>query len=65
MLNLTRSLYNFIGFQSSENDPDLKIYTRMELLWRSCRLGNLDCIGNAVKQYQNWMSSANPDLYNP
>lgn len=65
MLTLTDGLYKDVGFEDSANDSQLTVYNRMDVLWRSCLLGNLDCIRNAVAHFHNWRSSPNPDLYNP
>ncbi|XP_025832297.1 aminopeptidase N [Agrilus planipennis] len=65
MLDLTEKLYHEIGFKEKPTDSQLTIYTRFALLWRVCLLGNLDCVRNAVIQFQNWRMSPDPDRHNP
>lgn len=64
MLYLLDQLYSEVQFMENTNDPTLKIYTRMEVLWRACTLGHLDCIRNASKAFQDWRFAINPDREN-
>lgn len=65
MTTLIKGLYQDIGFEDLYTDSQLTLYNRMNLLWRACLLGNLDCINHAVTYFHNWKSSPNPDHNNP
>lgn len=64
MLNLLQDFYRDIGFEDNANDPQLKVYNRLEVLTQACKLGNLDCIRNSVIQFDNWKRNPNPDKSN-
>ncbi|KAK4880997.1 hypothetical protein RN001_004316 [Aquatica leii] len=65
MTSLIKNIYAHVGFEDSPNNTQLTIYNRMEVLWRACYLGNIDCIKNAVAYFYNWKSAPNADTYNP
>lgn len=64
MLNLIEDFYKDIGFEDNPNDPQLKTYNRMEVLSHACKLDYIDCVRNAVLQFENWRASPNPDHFN-
>lgn len=64
MLWLLEDFYHDVGFEDNSNDPQLKVYNRIEILRYACKLGNVDCIRRAVTQFQNWKTNPNPDKEN-
>lgn len=64
MLSLIDEFYRDVGFDDNPNDPQLKVYNRIEALSQACKLGNVDCIRKAVTQFQNWRTNPNPDKEN-
>ncbi|KAF5299269.1 hypothetical protein FQA39_LY02442 [Lamprigera yunnana] len=65
MTSILKNIYEYVGFQDDPTDSQLTVYNRMEVLWRSCLLENVDCIKNAVTYFYNWKSAPNADTYNP
>ncbi|KAF5289209.1 hypothetical protein FQR65_LT00096 [Abscondita terminalis] len=65
MNTLLKNIYAHVGFQDSPNNTQLTVYNRMEVLWRACSLGNIDCVKNAVAYFYNWKNAPNADTYNP
>ncbi|KAB0800418.1 hypothetical protein PPYR_06158 [Photinus pyralis] len=63
--SLLKEVYAHVGFEDSPKDSQLTVYNRMEVLWRACLLGNIDCIRNAVTYFHNWRTAPNSDQYNP
>lgn len=65
VLDLLEGVYKDVGFEEKTTDPPLKVYTRSEILWKSCGLGMIDCLVESVTQFENWRNSPNPDKHNP
>lgn len=63
--SLIDGAYKELGFTDSANDPQLVVYNRLDVLWRACKLEVVDCIVNAVRQFENWRNSPDPDKLNP
>ncbi|KRT82229.1 Peptidase [Oryctes borbonicus] len=64
MLYLLDGLYKEITFNETPNDATLKIYMRMDMLWRACQLGKLECVQESLKQFNKWQFTINPDKEN-
>nr|CAD7593835.1 unnamed protein product [Timema genevievae] len=65
LLGLVDNLYRHTGFTDNPSDPQLTVYKRVNVLSWACLLGFDDCVRNSVTQFQNWMSTPNPDRNNP
>nr|CAD7394984.1 unnamed protein product [Timema cristinae] len=65
LLVLVDNLYRHTGFTDNPSDPQLTVYKRVNVLSWACLLGFDDCVRNSVTQFQNWMSTPNPDRNNP
>nr|CAD7454244.1 unnamed protein product [Timema tahoe] len=65
LLGLVDNLYRQTGFTDNPSDPQLTVYKRVNVLSWACLLGFDDCVRNSVTQFQNWMSTPNPDRNNP
>lgn len=57
-------LYKDVTFEEMPDDSTLKIYMRMDLLWRACLLGHIDCIHDSLLEFRNWQHAINPDKIN-
>lgn len=64
-LKLLDNIYKQTGFKDSYEDPQLTVFTRIDVLNWACTFGHEDCVRNAVKQFINWRNSPNPDEDNP
>lgn len=65
MTHLLDNIYTELGFKDSKTDTQLQIYNRKAVLDRACAVGNLGCIGEAVRNFRNWKISPDPDHNNP
>ncbi|XP_050548380.1 aminopeptidase N-like [Daktulosphaira vitifoliae] len=65
VLHLITPMYKELGFTDSTRDDQLTIYKRFNTLSCACELGHIDCIRNAVVQFQNWRSTPHPENNNP
>lgn len=64
-LRLLDSVYRTVGFTDNLDDPQLTIFTRVDVLTWACELGQEDCVNNAVQQFATWRNSPNPSENNP
>ncbi|XP_066591926.1 aminopeptidase N [Prorops nasuta] len=64
-LKLLDNVYKQVGFKDSINDPQLTVFTRINVLNWACDFGHDDCVRNAVAQFQNWRTTPNPNENNP
>ncbi|XP_020287873.1 aminopeptidase N isoform X2 [Pseudomyrmex gracilis] len=65
VLKLLDNVYKQVGFVDKMKDPQLKVFTRINVLNWACMFGHEDCVTNAVQQFNNWRRTPNPDLNNP
>ncbi|XP_057331888.1 aminopeptidase N [Microplitis mediator] len=65
MLKLLDNVYREVGFKDTPGDPQLTVFTRIDILLWACTFGHDDCVRNAVMQFQNWRNSPDPDTSNP
>ncbi|XP_015519764.2 aminopeptidase N [Neodiprion lecontei] len=64
-LKLLDNIYKQTGFKDIHGDPQLTVFTRIDVLSWACSLGHKDCVQNAVTQFHNWQITPNPDNNNP
>lgn len=64
-LRLLDNVYRKVGFQDNVNDPQLTVFTRIDVLNWACAFGHEDCVRNAVEQFAAWRASPNPSVNNP
>ncbi|XP_074096420.1 suppressor of ER stress-induced death isoform X3 [Cotesia typhae] len=65
ILRLLDNVYRKVGFKDMPGDPQLTVFTRIDILLWACTFGHDDCVRNAVMQFQNWRNSPDPDANNP
>ncbi|CAL7935732.1 unnamed protein product [Xylocopa violacea] len=65
VLKLLDNVYKQVGFKDSPGDPQLTVFTRIDVLTWACNFGHEDCVQNAVKQFYNWRNTPNPNKNNP
>jgi len=65
VLKLLDNVYKQVGFTDKAGDPQLTVFTRINVLDWACNFGHEDCLGNAVQQFSNWRNTPNPDINNP
>ncbi|EZA48634.1 aminopeptidase N isoform X2 [Ooceraea biroi] len=65
VLKLLDNVYKQVGFIDKAGDPQLTVFTRIDVLNWACSFGHEDCVGNAVQQFSNWRNTPNPDVNNP
>ncbi|XP_012148075.1 suppressor of ER stress-induced death [Megachile rotundata] len=65
ILKLLDNVYKQVGFKDNPGDPQLTVFTRIDVLTWACNFGHEDCIQNAVKQFYNWRNTPNPTQNNP
>lgn len=65
VLKLLDNVYKQVGFKDNPGDPQLTVFTRVDVLTWACNLGHEDCIRNAVTQFHNWRNTPNPNVNNP
>ncbi|EFN65601.1 Aminopeptidase N [Camponotus floridanus] len=65
VLKLLDNVYKQVGFIDKMGDPQLTVFTRIDVLNWACNFGHEDCVGNAVQQFNNWRHTPNPDVNNP
>lgn len=61
MTTLITPYYNYVGFQETQTDPHLTIYSRIDAMNWACKLGVPDCVQNSLSTYATLMSR--PDNY--
>ncbi|XP_014220654.1 aminopeptidase N [Trichogramma pretiosum] len=64
-LKLLDNVYNKVGFKDNADDPQLTVFTRIDVLNWACYLGHEDCIRNAVSQFAAWRETSDPNRENP
>ncbi len=62
---LMTKVYENTGFFEKQNDDQLEIYKRVEVIRHACELGFEDCVRNSVSQFQSWRLTPQPDINNP
>nr|XP_034185647.1 aminopeptidase Ey [Osmia lignaria]XP_034185648.1 aminopeptidase Ey [Osmia lignaria]XP_034185650.1 aminopeptidase Ey [Osmia lignaria] len=65
VLKLLDNVYKQVGFKDNPGDPQLTVFTRIDVLTWACNFGHEDCIKNAGKQFYNWRNTPNPNQNNP
>ncbi|XP_018306529.1 aminopeptidase N isoform X2 [Mycetomoellerius zeteki] len=65
VLKLLDNVYKQVGFIDKVGDPQLTVFTRIDVLSWACNFNHEDCIMNAVQQFKNWRNTPNPDINNP
>ncbi|XP_014203834.1 aminopeptidase N [Copidosoma floridanum] len=65
VLKLLHNVYNKVGFKDIPEDPQLKVFTRIDVLSWACGFGHEDCVRNAIQQFGSWRDSADPNRDNP
>lgn len=65
ILKLLDNVYKQVGFIDNPGDPQLTVFTRIDVLSWACSFGHEDCVQNAVKQFYNWRNTPNPNKNNP
>lgn len=65
VLKLLDNVYKQVGFTDKAGDPQLTVFTRIDVLNWACDFGHEDCINNAVQQFRDWRNTPNPDRNNP
>ncbi|XP_054003259.1 aminopeptidase N isoform X2 [Hylaeus anthracinus] len=65
VLKLLDNVYKQVGFKDNLGDPQLTVFTRIDVLTWACNFGHEDCVQNAMKQFHNWRNTPNPNKNNP
>ncbi|XP_043289825.1 aminopeptidase N [Venturia canescens] len=65
VLNLLKNVYEQVGFKDNADDPQLKVFTRIDVLSWACTFGHDDCVRSALRAFQEWQNSPDPDRSNP
>ncbi|XP_012230834.1 aminopeptidase N [Linepithema humile] len=65
VLKLLDNVYKQVGFTDKVGDPQLTVFTRIDVLNWACDFDYEDCVVNAVQQFKNWRDTPNPDVNNP
>ncbi|XP_017767304.1 PREDICTED: aminopeptidase N isoform X1 [Eufriesea mexicana] len=65
VLKLLENVYKQVGFKDNRGDPQLTVFTRIDVLTWACNFGHEDCVQNAVKQFYNWRNTPNQNKNNP
>lgn len=65
VLKLLDNVYKQVGFTDNVGDPQLTVFTRIDVLTWACNFGHEDCVQNAVKQFYNWRYTPSPNVNNP
>ncbi|CAG9794995.1 unnamed protein product [Diatraea saccharalis] len=64
VLRLLDGAVKDLGWEVPANENVVRAQQRADLLSTACHLEQLDCLGQAVRMYTNWMLTPNPDAYN-
>ncbi|KZC13132.1 Aminopeptidase N [Dufourea novaeangliae] len=64
ILQLLDNAYKQVGFKDNPGDPQLTVFTRVDVLLWACNFGHEDCVQNAVKQFHNWRNTPDPNKNN-
>lgn len=64
-LKLLENVYKHVGFQDKPDDPQLTVFTRIDVLNWACTYGHNDCVTNAAALFYNWRNMPDPDKNNP
>ncbi|XP_059049755.1 aminopeptidase N [Achroia grisella] len=64
VLNLLTEAVKDLGWEVTANESVVRAQHRVDLLSTACHLEHMDCMEHAVRMYNSWMMSANPDAYN-
>ena len=65
VLKLLDNVYKQVGFKDNPGDPQLTVFTRIDVLTWACNFGHDDCVQNAMNQFHNWRNTPNPNQNNP
>ena len=65
VLKLLDNVYKQVGFKDNPGDPQLTVFTRIDVLTWACNFGHDDCVQNARNQFHNWRNTPNPNQNNP
>ena len=65
VLKLLDNVYKQVGFKDNTGDPQLTVFTRIDVLTWACNFGHDDCVQNARNQFHNWRNTPNPNQNNP
>lgn len=65
VLKLLDNVYKQVGFKDDLGDPQLTVFTRIDVLTWACNFGHEDCVKSAEKQFHNWRNTPNPNKNNP
>ncbi|XP_024875821.1 aminopeptidase N isoform X2 [Temnothorax curvispinosus] len=65
ILKLLDNVYKQVGFIDKVGDPQLTVFTRIDVLNWACNFDHENCVTNAVQQFKNWRNTPNPDVNNP
>ena len=65
VLKLLDNVYKQVGFKDNPGDPQLTVFTRIDVLTWACNFGHGDCVQNAMTQFYNWRNTPNPNQNNP
>ncbi|GAB1862315.1 Aminopeptidase [Camponotus japonicus] len=65
VLKLLDNVYKQVSFIDKMGDPQLTVFTRIDVLNWACNFGHEDCVANAVQQFNNWRHTPNPNVNNP
>ena len=61
MTLLVTPYYNHVGFQETDSDAHLTIYSRTDAMTWACKLRIADCVQNAKAKYAEQMSDPDND----
>ncbi|XP_052753551.1 aminopeptidase N [Galleria mellonella] len=64
VLHLLTGAVKDLGWEVTANESVVRAQHRVDLLSTACHLEHMDCMEHAVRMYNSWMMSANPDAYN-
>lgn len=64
-LGLLDTVYKKVGFTDKPDDPQLTVFTRIDVLTWACMYGHEDCVSNAKSQFEKWSKSDDPNRKNP
>lgn len=65
ILKLLDNVYREVRFKDTPGEPQLTVFTRIDILIWACTFEHDDCVRNAVMLFQNWQNSPDPDRDNP
>ena len=63
MLNLLANVYDTLGFEEKEKEPQVTLLNRVNVLTWACRLGQEDCVKNATDIFTEYEETEGNNLY--